>query len=798
MVLYYIRTTLDEFWRESFPPTWPILGARKSNTPHASAGIHEPTVDLADKLHSIGDFDAVPWQASPDNARVVDYYSPIVSNDTPPERLDAHAIVSLSSKCRVVNRMFHEVGLHEYALICMATGRASENGPDPDDCTGPDLALYRAQNESAYMPLSDGALPMATDDEPQNPDRGPGHPTSEYDARTAWAWMLSLVTVTADRASEPFAQFCTSKLALEVNENESSPARREMLRCAAEVQLRQHRVFVLGACIHRRHVRFVRWDRAGVLVSDPVDYVDDPEMLLRFFWADVDLLVALRAGMDVDMDEQSATESGLGLGPELGPDAAMRGAQKTGAMWQRRYLDEVLDNQQSYPIYKITCDDAPGCDVPDIPNRTFTYLIGKHTAGTISPTGRCTKGYVALDVDRNSLVFVKGFWCSRAPGVRRELEIYKVLKDKGVEHVATALAGGDVGGHEGQLTITQDFIEDQSKSPSRAARFHYRVVLQQVGRPLETYESHYEAWTKAEILHRDVSDNKILIDVRTGRGFLNDWDLCKFKSELQEGATQYDERVDTWMYMSSSLLHFPKKPNQLSDDLESFQRRMTQMVTIINTKTMHRNADLASHLDVTYLKTFATQDGYSIGSKEKCGNLRIGTPDVTFHHRSLPLAKIIAELYPIFRPFYEALDVGEYNALYSPHIRTLRLAAAPLSRGELMRTIFQNPAPDDSDTPQPSSAPPCPPTPPLPRGLPFDLKDMNHEHLMPAWRMLSGMMEWPPASEKTVDQFKGLQAAPGPYLPGVSRYYSQRRSLLFKLTRLPTSREQTVDSLNDE
>ncbi|KAA1477817.1 hypothetical protein DENSPDRAFT_624357 [Dentipellis sp. KUC8613] len=704
---------------------------------------------------------------------------------------------------------------------------------------GPDLALYRTQDQGAYMPLPNDIQPtMGTNDPPQSPK-------FTYTARTAWSRILFYITITSSCTNEPFSQFRTPKLPLEINN--SSPARTHMLRCAGEVQLRQHRVFVLGACIHRRHVRFLRWDRAGALVSDPVDYVEDPAVPLRFFWClavadrrmrwgfdetavvaargEVELLEALRAGMDVnDDDDVDMGDDGAEKG--FKQDGAIRQAQKTGVMWQRRYLDEILNNQQLYPIYKITCDDAPGCEVPGIPRRTFAYLIGKHTAGTISPTGRCTKGYVALDIDRKSLVFVKDFWCSRAPDVRRELEIYKVLQDKGVEHVATAVAGGDVGGHEGQLTITQNFIEGPSKS--RAARFHYRVVLRQVGRPLETYENqqvlltsvldafngHCEAWTKAEILHRDVSDSNILIDVQTGRGFLNDWDLCKLKNEIREDATQDDERVGTWMYMSSSLLQFPKKPNQLSDDLESFVYVLAIMDfrfhlhdlsattvdtdgnTIINTKYMHRNADLALHLHTTYLKTFTTHDGYSIGGKEKFRNFCTGTPDVTFRDKTRPLARIIAEFYQIFRPFYQVLDVGEYRALYGPHPHTLPLTEAPLSRRELMMAVFQNPGLDDLDPPQLPPPPPRP-SPSLPKSRPFDLRDMTHEHLMPAWRMLSSITEWPPSSEKTVDQFKGLQAAPDLYVPSVSRYQSQRRSLLFKSTRLPSSRELTVDSLND-
>ena len=52
-----------------------------------------------------------------------------------------------------------------------------------------------------------------------------------------------------------------------------------------------------------------------------------------------------------------------------------------------------------------------------------------------------------------------------------------------------------------------------------------------------SYEGHEEAWTKANILHRDVSMGNILIDVDSKEAFLNDWDHCEFASELGESAS---------------------------------------------------------------------------------------------------------------------------------------------------------------------------------------------------------------------------------------------------------------------
>lgn len=87
---------------------------------------------------------------------------------------------------------------------------------------------------------------------------------------------------------------------------------------------------------------------------------------------------------------------------------------------------------------------------------------------------------------------MKDYWCALAKGVRRELEIYKVLKAKGVKYVATALAGGDVGGDKAQMTQSQVFMQNRAPGALPAPRFHHRLILDRLGRALETYESQKE------------------------------------------------------------------------------------------------------------------------------------------------------------------------------------------------------------------------------------------------------------------------------------------------------------------
>ena len=57
-----------------------------------------------------------------------------------------------------------------------------------------------------------------------------------------------------------------------------------MASYATEVHRRQHRSAVFTAFIFQGWVRFIRWDRAGAIVSRAFNYHRDPIPFLKFFY----------------------------------------------------------------------------------------------------------------------------------------------------------------------------------------------------------------------------------------------------------------------------------------------------------------------------------------------------------------------------------------------------------------------------------------------------------------------------------------------------------------------------------
>lgn len=125
---------------------------------------------------------------------------------------------------------------------------------------------------------------------------------------------------------------------------------------------------------------------------------------------------------------------------------------------------------------------------------TKVYLIGRHISGHYSPTGRATRGYCAFDLEESALRFFKDMWRPNVAGTHPEWDTYRRLKDHGVNCVATAIAGGDVHGRN-QTTFNHEYLNKRSGTAKLVERVHARIVLKELGRPLEDYADQVELIT---------------------------------------------------------------------------------------------------------------------------------------------------------------------------------------------------------------------------------------------------------------------------------------------------------------
>ncbi|PIL24573.1 hypothetical protein GSI_12457 [Ganoderma sinense ZZ0214-1] len=432
----------------------------------------------------------------------------------------------------------------------------------------------------------------------------------------------------------------------------------------------QHRCFAYGFYVQWKYARLLYFDRTGALLSEAFDWSEPTSLLHDFVWkvahmtseqlgydstaqvvseSDLDLL---RSKMVPDELETLPTEvrqyvlnafDCTATRPPKTTDAedSTTKAKKATKAKAEVPLDEI-------PIFKLTVtssdpspDEAfPNSPTPSVPSTTAStgdgdatperdFLVGRPYFAAGSLTGRCTRGYIAFDVEEKTFCFLKDSWRPLFPGRSRpEHLVYERLRSHKVSDIASLVCGGDVGGHRAQVTRIQDYMPPERKP---VPRVHYRIVVKEIGLPLTEFKNftelagvfgdalgaHLAAYALAGILHRDISVGNILINPETRSGFLIDWDLSRLVSELEQGPMEPD-RTGTWQFRSALSLLYLRKPYRLSDDIESFVHAFQYMVL-----RFHRTGviGLRTHVQ-TYFEHSAKAGPFRIGGQWKLSLFR--------------------------------------------------------------------------------------------------------------------------------------------------------------------------------
>ncbi|EPS97532.1 hypothetical protein FOMPIDRAFT_1128353, partial [Fomitopsis schrenkii] len=369
---------------------------------------------------------------------------------------------------------------------------------------------------------------------------------------------------------------------------------RQLKQHASEVMRRGSRLCVFTVFVCRDFAWLLRWDRAGVVVSDAFNLLEQPRVLVNFLYRFARMTDEQR-GFDPTVTLASEEEAQLLHSiPESGIETR----------WQK--MAYANTRQKGWPVYTITIpeDDfispsrltsdptstkAKDRSEPSSGGTRRKLIIGKAHFTSESITGRGTKCYLAYDVTDHRVFFCKEYWRVDLPTSHAEGDVYVDLHQHGVECIPTPIAAGDARYGETSLfaTRTQEFLPDDTDQPRLIL---YRLLLKEIAEPLERYSTshqlvsimfhcvlaHKQAWTKAKILHRDISVNNILIyyyyvgGKMYWKALLVDWAFCKYAHELGLAIVQ-QTRSGTWPFMSAVLLVFPGYfKHVVWHDLESF------------------------------------------------------------------------------------------------------------------------------------------------------------------------------------------------------------------------------------
>ena len=243
--------------------------------------------------------------------------------------------------------------------------------------------------------------------------------------------------------------------------NTSRDTRNQIISYAVAQLALQFRTHIFSVIIIKDRARLIRWDRAGAVVTAAFPYCHVHSELVDFFRR-YGLLDTKLRGVDESVQQPSELEA-----------------------TQAR---DILNLPPHNPLVKLAVHDAA--------DQGIKYYIGPkpEMLRHASPTGRCTRTFIAHDVQTGRKVFVKDTWRIDLPVMEKEGEVYEALKQANVSHIAPFILGADVSDHHTrtQAYVGKEWAHRDPKAKDLRPHQQYRLVLGVVARSLTSFNSSLE------------------------------------------------------------------------------------------------------------------------------------------------------------------------------------------------------------------------------------------------------------------------------------------------------------------
>ncbi len=202
---------------------------------------------------------------------------------------------------------------------------------------------------------------------------------------------------------------------------------------ATEMLARQHRIFLFSISMSGSRARFLRWDRAGCVVSAAFDVRQDPQLLCDFIW---------RFSQTNDVGRgHDPTVSMVAAEEEILFRDTIRGHVRSQTGLEGAELDRAL-SEHYQPAHVAAVLVSPHGQIASSENMR-RFLVSRPVVSPLHLTGRATRGHWAVDQLTCKVVFLKDTWRSSP---QPEGVIIQELHERGVRNIPSLVCHGDVPG----------------------------------------------------------------------------------------------------------------------------------------------------------------------------------------------------------------------------------------------------------------------------------------------------------------------------------------------------------------
>lgn len=234
----------------------------------------------------------------------------------------------------------------------------------------------------------------------------------------------------------------------------------------------QQRTHLFSLCVFMSRACLLYSDRVGTIVSEWFPYgtrnnTTLQDFLYRFAW-----MTSEKKGLDPTARRASPEHAKKMLACAKFASLSVQKKVHDAIGWDE--TTKSFDAASQWPFYEITMAER-------------TFLVGRPLYVDTSAVGRCTRTYVARDVQQDRLCALKDSWRPDISSYHPEHLTYKKLRESDVQFVLSCEVGGDVRTGSGSDTAIQATQVQSYLDSKPAKRIHYRIVLKEVCLPVTEF-----------------------------------------------------------------------------------------------------------------------------------------------------------------------------------------------------------------------------------------------------------------------------------------------------------------------